>query len=112
MVPQLSMAQRDRSAPAMMTTKKTIIYTLLGLPLLIYPVILIANAMSAGAFHGQSTPLLTVVVSGFLWTSTLYPISYLLAWLPFLRKRPYGYFLPAGHLLTAIAFFMLWLYLS
>ncbi len=49
--------------------------------LLLYPFVLLANVMSyAGYANSATTSLgLSIAMSGFLWSSTLYPLPYLAA---------------------------------
>ena len=50
-----------------------------GVPLLIYPFVLLADVMSLAApKSGKHSTLLTVVSRAFLWTSLAYPIVYML----------------------------------
>jgi len=52
-----------------------------SLPLLVYPILLVANVMSLAA-PPPATPAplsLSIAASGFLWGSTLYPLAYLIA---------------------------------
>ena len=95
-----------------MKNKKTLIYILLGLPLIIYPFILLANVMSAAGFPSKTSEFKLLVVNGFLWTSSFYPISYILSLLPFIRRRKYGFLLPLIHIIIVIVFFILWTYLG
>jgi hypothetical protein len=95
-----------------MSSNKKISYILLALPLLIYPFILLANVMSTAGFPGKTTVVKLVVVKGFLWLSTLYPISYIIALLPWVRGKKYGVLLPLVHLLLTILFFIAWMYLG
>lgn len=50
-----------------------------GVPLLIYPFILLANVMSlAGTKSSTPVPLMqTLIANAFLWSSTLYPLVYI-----------------------------------
>lgn len=94
-----------------MKFKKLIIYCILGLPLLIYPFILFANFMSVLGSSGGVSDLKLLVVKGFLWFSSFYPITYILSLFPFIRKLKYGFLIPLTHLITVIIFLILWKYL-
>ena len=60
-----------------MKTSSIVALGVSGLPLLIYPFILLANVMSfAGHKTGNEPAILVFVSSAFLWASTLYPIPY------------------------------------
>lgn len=54
---------------------------LTSLPLFLYPFVLLANLMSFAASAQTSTSPrgLTIAMSGFLWSSSLYPVVYLTA---------------------------------
>jgi hypothetical protein len=60
-----------------------------GAPLIIYPVVLVANIMSLGAEPPiQPPPLaLRLTSQGFLWGSTVYPIIYLSCAVPAIIQR-------------------------
>ncbi len=51
---------------------------LAGLPLVIYPVLLIANVMSLAGYQSTSAGAMVTIVSlGFFFTSTIYPVVYI-----------------------------------
>ncbi|SMG16956.1 hypothetical protein SAMN03080602_00932 [Arenibacter troitsensis] len=85
---------------------------MLGLPLLIYPFVLLANIMSAVAEPSNTSDFKKIIVQGFLLTSSLYPVSYFLSLLPFIRKRKYGFVISLIHLFLILVLFTLWNYLD
>lgn len=95
-----------------MKDTQKLIYILLGLPMIIYPFVLLANMMSASGFASKASDLKLFVVNGFLWSSLLYPISFLLALIPSIKKRKYGFTVPLIHLVIVLVFFGLWAYLD
>jgi hypothetical protein len=87
-----------------------------GLPLLVYPFVLLADVMSlAGEQSGKRT-LLTVVARAFLWTSLAYPVVYLpcLSQARSLFKKMHeeaalGFCVaPLGYLIIVVVLFFAW----
>ena len=64
-----------------MKCTSTTFLTLGGLPLLLYPFVLLAGIMSlAGHSSGDEPALLVAVVNSFLWGSLVYPAVYVPCW--------------------------------
>ncbi len=92
------------------------------LPLLVYPFVLIANVMSLAA-TATATPApigLKIVSLGFLWTTTLYPVPYLICLIAALmnlkkekiRTALHWQLALVGYLLMIGIFFTAWLNLG
>lgn len=62
-----------------MKTATILLLVFAAVPLLIYPFVLLANVMSLAGTRSGSEPMGQVLVSyAFLFTSTLYPLAYLI----------------------------------
>ena len=102
----------------MINRKYGLILTLVSLlPLLVYPFVLIANIMSFAAGDVQETPLLLTIASkGFLYASTFYPISVLVALVfHFINKKgklSYIPLLPYAHLMIIALLMVMWVAVS
>lgn len=86
-----------------------------GLPLIIYPFILLADIMSLAGEGGKTNIFLTICVVLFLLLSTTYPLTYILSFRYFLKKgteRFYIAFIPALHLVVTTGLFYLWGYIE
>ena len=58
--------------------RTTLLFILSGLPLIVYPAVLMASVMSlAGGVSGEEQLYLVVIVYGFLIGSLLYPLVYI-----------------------------------
>ena len=97
---------------------RIIFLTPLLLPILIYPMILIANIMSLAAYVPEDVTLLERIAPQlFLWATTLYPlvIGYLLfKWkksLKVLEERKYIYW-AYGYVFWCFLFFQFWALVS
>jgi hypothetical protein len=58
--------------------RTTLLFILSGLPLIVYPAVLMASVMSlAGGVSGEEPVYLVIIVYGFLIGSLLYPLVYI-----------------------------------
>lgn len=87
-----------------------IIIAVEGIPLMAYPLVLMANVMQVAAFEyweGSSFSLVSMIL--FLVLTTVYPFSYLIClWLVFRRAGKHKLrvsLIPAVHLLLVVLFF-------
>ncbi len=89
-----------------------ILFVALGIPLLAYPFVLLANLMSlAGHRTGDEAFWKQFIVYGFLLLTTTYPISYLYGFISARKTKFEGYYYllyPLIHLLLILLFFHLW----
>jgi hypothetical protein len=83
---------------------------LLGLPLIIYPFVLLANAMSMFGHRSPNTPISEMIFPFlFMISTTLYPGSYILGWIFYIRKKNAKFIqLPFLHLVFCLLLFVLW----
>ncbi len=89
-----------------------------GIPLIVYPFVLLANVMSLAGHQSAEPcpPALLVASQGFLWSSTLYPVVYVVCArtaLAMSRKMKTGLalllaLLPIVYLGIVAAFFAAW----
>ena len=85
-----------------------------GFLLLLYPAVLIANLMSfAAETSGDESALVLLAVNGFLWVSTLYPVSFIVGIVKYrnadsLEKKKKAVALPYKHIALAVAFLFIW----
>jgi len=86
-----------------------IINGILSLPLLAYPFVLLANVMSLAGEKVKGTPfIVTLIFYGFLFFSTLYPLSVIVSW-AFIKRNDFRITLiPLLHLLVCGLLFYLW----
>ncbi|CAM3436626.1 hypothetical protein FLLO111716_10130 [Flavobacterium longum] len=84
---------------------------LAGLPLLIYPFVLLANIMSLAGHRSPDTSLwMTFISSLFLILSTLYPVPYLIGLIGYWRTRRNIYAaLPCLYGVLVLAIMALWM---
>ena len=92
------------------------------LPLLVYPFVLMANVMSLAASPPSSqVPLsLRLAMSGFIWSSTIYPLPYLVTMIASIvllrldevKKALWWQVGLLGYLLLVGLFFVAWLALG
>ncbi|CAM1359886.1 conserved membrane hypothetical protein [Tenacibaculum xiamenense] len=95
-----------------MDSKKShrLAFILLGLPLLVYPFLFLANIMSFAAHEcAHQSHFHNVIFKLFIWSSTLYPISYLVTLVLYVFKKiKYTYYIPILHLFFASVCFLYW----
>ena len=89
------------------------LFVLCGLPLLIYPGILMAGIMGLAAPTSPNTPLmLLITVKTFLISSLLYPVGYFLGAATSFRHRALGLGIVLAHLSVCLISFAVWYALS
>ncbi len=85
-----------------------------GFLLLLYPAVLIANIMSfAAETSGDESALVLLAVNGFLWVSTLYPVSFIIGLVKYKKadteeKKKKAVALPYKHIGVAVLFLFFW----
>lgn len=92
-------------------TASTALFIIGAVPLVIYPVIMIANVMSlAGEPSGNETGLLIVVSRLALTVSSAYPLTYVLCFVIARNssKRILLSLVPIIHLVAAVLLFLCW----
>ena len=83
-----------------MSTLYLLWFILSGLPIIGYPMILVANLMSFAGHRPKNTPRLTfVMMRSFLWLTTLYPITYFFALHKYRNTSAEAHFIWAGLIL-------------
>ena len=90
----------------------TVLFVIGGIPLLIYPGVLIADVMSiAGEPTGEPVSLLLkVAVWSFMVVSTSYPVTYIASLIIYKQRKKLLYaFAPLIHFVIAILVLLLWL---
>ncbi|MBI9100038.1 MAG: hypothetical protein JEY91_16270 [Spirochaetaceae bacterium] len=105
----------DKTEPTSVEKTITIIiFILFGLPLIVYPFVFLANIMSLASYKTGNEPLFLKFISGlFLMSSTLYPLSYLIPLVKYLKKKNYFLILiPIIHLIIVILSFIGWMKLD
>lgn len=88
-------------------------FILTGLPIIGYPVILMANLMSFAGHRTKNTPRLSIVImKSFLWLTTLYPITYFFALYKYKNTPSETHYIWAGiillHLFLIVLTFRGW----
>lgn len=89
----------------------TFLFVIAGVPLLLYPFVLIANVMSLAAEPtGQPAPLvLTIICYAFLAASSSYPATYIVSLIIYRqRKRLLYAFAPLVHIAVVVLLHLLW----
>lgn len=89
----------------------TIFFVIGGIPLCIYPFVIVANLMSiAGVWPAQVSILLIIVFCLFLLASSAYPITYIICILRFKKgdKNTLLSIIPLFHILATIGLGLLW----
>ncbi|WP_166239694.1 hypothetical protein [Paenibacillus turpanensis] len=84
-----------------------------GLPLILYPFVMIANIMSlAGERSGNESMLLLLVVYAFIFLSSTYVITYLISVILYIKKKSSRLkmaAIPLIHLALVVCSFLLWM---
>jgi hypothetical protein len=89
----------------------TIFFVIGGIPLCIYPFVMVANLMSlAGVWPAHVSILLLIVFGLFLLATSTYPITYIICILRFKKggKKISLSIIPLLHILATIGFGFLW----
>nr|AYQ72471.1 hypothetical protein EAV92_07765 [Cohnella candidum] len=89
----------------------TICFVLGGIPLLIYPFVVIANIMQMAGESSDDRVYLSVIVYLFLFLSTTYLLTYLACLILFFiikRKRKLLPIIPLVHLVLTVIIGILW----
>ncbi len=98
----------------MKKTHAILAFVISGLPILLYPMAMLANIMSfAGVSSGDSSVLLTTVFYAVMVLSTLYPLVYIYSlWSYIKRKTSFHVKLPFYYLGVTALSIVLWGLLS
>jgi len=92
-----------------MSTIYFLFFIISGLLLICYPMVLIANIMSFAGHKSEHKPPLFMVIAmqSFLWSTTLYPITYLFALYKYKNTPPETHYIWAGLILLHLCFIFL-----
>lgn len=83
-----------------MSTFYFILFIVGSLPVIGYPMILLANIMSLAGHRPKGTPPITIVMmKSFLWSTTLYPVTYFFALYKYRNTPSEMHFMWAGLIL-------------
>ena len=100
-----------------MNYKKTLVFLtfiLFGLPLLIYPMVILANIMALAAeSSGELGPFLNAIIISFVTATSLYPLTYIFSLIFYnikgkLHKKLWVLLSPAFHLMLTMILFLIW----
>ncbi len=91
-----------------MSTFYYIFFIITGLPVIAYPVVLMANVMSYAGHRPKNISRMTVVMMNFfVWSTTLYPITYLFSLYKYRNTPAESHYIWAGLVLAHILFVIL-----
>ena len=80
-----------------MSTLYFILFIVGGLLIVAYPMILVVNIMALSGYQPKTTPRSTMVaMKAFLWSTTLYPITYFFALYKYRNTAPEAHYIWAG----------------
>jgi hypothetical protein len=88
------------------------LFIISGIPLLAYPLVLMANIMQLAGARTDEDALLYFIVYGFILLSSTYVVTYvasLIAHLVRKKRSKFVVLLPYFHLLAVVIIFMVWL---
>lgn len=93
-----------------------ILFVLSGIPLIAYPFVLVADAMTLAAFmecmgENHQEIITAIIVIIFLIVNSTYPITYILSLICFIRKKGQSILIPLMpvlHFFIAAALFFVW----
>ncbi len=92
-------------------TSNVILFIISGIPLLAYPIVLIANIMQLAGERTDEDALLSLIVYGFILASSTYVITYvasLIAYIVRKKRSRLVVLLPYFHLLAVVVLFVVW----
>jgi mannitol-specific phosphotransferase system IIBC component len=97
-------------------SKNTVFFMLGGIPLLLYPFVLLADIMSiAGERTGNENVFLIIIVGLFLFLSSSYPISYSVCLVLYLKNKNrciWAPIFPLIHVVVVVLVGYLWAFLE
>jgi|GEM_PF-1732252 len=86
-----------------MSTFYFIFFIITGLPVITYPVVLMANIMSYAGHRPKNIRRLTVIMMKiFVWSTTLYPITYIFALYKYKNTPAESHYIWVGLILAHI----------
>ena len=92
-------------------TSNVILFIISGIPLLAYPIVLIANIMQLAGERTDEDALLSLIVYGFILASSTYVITYVASLIAYIVRKNRSKFvvlLPYFHLLAVVVLFVVW----